>query len=94
MGVAINQNNQIVPHKDVKDFRDGWAVMCCFGDFENEELCLSTMSIQTLEGMKTGLRMRYQSGDAVLFCATMFEHFVTKFTGEQTMLVYHTKNNC
>lgn len=30
MGIAINRNNRVLPHKDVKDFKDGWAVMCCF----------------------------------------------------------------
>ena len=94
MEVAINRNNKVIPYKDVKNFCDGWAVMCCFREFEGEELCLPTMSVETPEGVKTGLRMRYSPGDVVLFRATMFEHFVTEFKGERTYLVYHTKHDC
>lgn len=54
MRVTVNRNKAI-SHKDVKDFRDGWAVMCCFGNFEGGELCLPTMTVETSEGTKTGL---------------------------------------
>lgn len=39
MGIAVNRNNCVIPHKD---FRDGWAVMCCFGDFTGYVLYVST----------------------------------------------------
>ena len=94
MGVAINRNNKVIPHKNVKDFCDRWALMYCFGEFEGGELCLLTMSVETLEGVKTGLRMRYGPGDVVLFRATMFEHFVMEFKEKRTCLVYHTKHDC
>lgn len=74
MGVAVNKNNKVLPHKDVSDFRDGWAVMCCFGDFENGELCLPTLKITTEEGGKQGMRIRYGPGDVALFRATLLEH--------------------
>lgn len=44
MGVAVNRNNRAMPHKDMTDFRDGWAVMCCFGDLDGGELCLSNVA--------------------------------------------------
>lgn len=37
MGIAVNLNNSVIPHKDVTDFRDGWAVLCCFGDSTGRE---------------------------------------------------------
>lgn len=40
MGLAISRNNRVMPHKDVTDFRDGWEVMCCLGQFRGGELCL------------------------------------------------------
>lgn len=40
MGITVNRNNRVIPHKDVNDFKDRWAVMCCFDTFKGGELCL------------------------------------------------------
>lgn len=90
MGIAVNRNNEIVPQKHVKDFRDGWVVMCCFGNCEGGELCLPTLKITTPEGEKEGVRIRYGLGDVVLFRATLFEYWLSGYEGPLTNLVYHT----
>lgn len=94
MGVAVNRNNRVNPHKDMSDFRDGWAVMCCFGEFQHGELCLPTLTIHTNNGEQEGVRIRYGPGDVVLFRATVLEHWLSEYQGSRTALVYHTKSNC
>lgn len=94
MCVIVNRNNKVIPHKDVSNFRNGWAVMCCFGDFENGEPCLLTLKSKIEEGEKERIRIQYGPGDVVLFRATLFEHWSDGYKGHRTCLVYHIKNNC
>lgn len=65
VGIAVNRNNCILPHKDVNDFKDRWAamylsrgvwaVMCCFEEFTGgEELMIKQLIINAWEGCRWG----------------------------------------
>lgn len=55
IGVAFNKNNSVSPHKDVADLRDGWAVMCCFDEFDDGAFCLATLAIRNGNLLATGV---------------------------------------
>lgn len=92
--VAVNRNNKVILHKDFNDFCDGWAAICNFEGFENEELYFSTMSIMTKDGEKKGVKIWYGPGDVIFFRATLFEHWLNNYEEKRTALVYHNKNTC
>lgn len=65
MGITVNRNKKVIPHKDVKDFRDGWAVMCYFGDFiDGGE---PTLSVMTPERQRQGVGLG--TGQGMWFCS-------------------------
>lgn len=88
MGIAVNRNNRVMPHKDVTDFRDGWAVMCCFGNFRDGELCLPALSVNIDGQIKEGIKSAYRPRDVILFRATLMEPYVEVLTGTRIFLFF------
>lgn len=56
MGIAVNRNNRVMPHKDVTDFHDKRAVMCCFGNFRDGEL-LWTVRFLNLQALRVRIQI-------------------------------------
>lgn len=81
MRVAISRKSQDGPHEDRTDFPDGWAAMCCFGDFTGGTLCLPDIDIKG-----KGVQIAYKPGN-VLFVQSATEHFVSPFEGERSGIV-------
>lgn len=92
MVIAVLRNNRVHPHKDKGDYRDGWAVMTCFGDFEGGDLCLPSLDVDFWYGERSGVRIGYKPGDVVFLRSSVVEHFISRFTGERrSSFVFCTK---
>lgn len=44
--IGVVMNERVGPHKVVSVLRDGWAMMCCFGDFTGGHLCLPGLKVK------------------------------------------------
>lgn len=92
MGFAVLVNERVGPHKDGGDFLDGWTAMCCFGNFTGGGLCLPDIQVENFERQKVGgMRLLYRPGDAVFFCASLLEHYISRFPSPRTSYVLFTK---
>ena len=74
MCFSILRNCRAKPQQAQGDFQDGWAVICCFGEFEVGTLCLPGLRVES-EGNGGGVQIQYTPGDVDIFQAAVFEYF-------------------
>lgn len=77
-GLALIRNLAAEPHKDKSDFKDGWVVMACFGNFTGGQLIIPHLE----------LRIPFQPGDVVVFRSTLLEHYILPYEGERSSIVF------
>lgn len=90
MSVALLRNTRVEPHKDRGDFKDGWAAMCWFGEFDCSALCLPDLQLEGIDG-SGGTKLDYKPGDVMFLRASVLEHFVAPFLGNRSVFAFFTK---
>lgn len=89
--ISVLRNCRAKPQQAPGDFQDGWAAICCFGEFEGGTLCLPGLGVES-EGNGGGVQIQYQPGDVIFLRAAVLEYFVSGFEGERSDFVFFTKN--
>jgi hypothetical protein len=83
LNMAVLENLQTGPHKDVGDKTDGIVVMFCVGKFTGGRLVLPGLGIQ----------IDYKPGDVILFRSALLEHFIAPWEGHRRAVVMFSKTS-
>ncbi|KAJ3010441.1 hypothetical protein HKX48_007398 [Thoreauomyces humboldtii] len=71
--LVIVANDQVHPHRDLKDVKDGWCAITCLGSFEGGASCLPDL----------GIKFPFQPGDVLMIRSFALEHFVEQWQGKE-----------
>lgn len=71
--MVLVANEWVQKHRDLRDVKDGWCAISCFGDFVGGESCLPDLS----------LRIPFQNRDIMFIRSFALEHFVRIWSGRE-----------
>lgn len=83
LALAALRNMQARNHKDRTNVTDGWAGMTCVGSFTGGELCLPDLDVN----------ITFLPGDVIFFRSSLLEHFVRKFVGMRSSLIFFSQTD-
>lgn len=83
LALATLRNMQARNHKDRTNVTDGWAGMTCVGSFTGGELCLPDLDVN----------ITFLPGDVIFFRSSLLEHFVRKYVGTRSSLIFFSQTD-
>ena len=77
-GIVLTRNLEAEPHKDRSGDRDGWVVMCCWGNFTGGDLVIPALQ----------KRFEFKPGDVVILRSTLLEHYIMPCEGQRSSIMF------